>query len=60
MEAWKKEGDTIDVGCPSVYCEYVLLPLANKEASLAYDRAADSEAGNPSRETARKKAESGR
>ena len=22
------------MGCPSVYCEYVLLPLANKEATL--------------------------
>ena len=26
-------------GFPSVYCEYVLLPLVNKEAALAYGRA---------------------
>ena len=29
----------VDVGFLSVCCEYVFLPLANKEASLAYDRA---------------------
>ena len=28
-----------DVGVPSVGCEYVLLPLVNKEAALAYGRA---------------------
>ena len=27
-----------DVGVPSVGCEYVLLPLVNKEAALAYGR----------------------
>lgn len=26
----------IDVGFPSVWCEYDLLPLANKEDALAY------------------------
>ena len=28
-----------DMGFPSVYCEYVLLLLVNKEASLTYDKA---------------------
>ena len=31
-------GSFFDVGCPSVCCEYVLLPLVNKEADLAYGR----------------------
>ena len=36
----------VDVGFPSVCCEYVLLPLVNKEATLAYNRAeCSSEAG---------------
>ena len=39
-----------EVGFPSVYCECVLLPLVNKEVSLAYDRAEYSKAGNPSRD----------
>ena len=28
----------LDVGFPSVYYEYALLPLVNKEAASAYDR----------------------
>lgn len=28
-----------DIGLPAGYCEYVLLPLANKEAALAYGKA---------------------
>lgn len=35
---------TFDVGFPSVGCEYVLLPLVNKEAPLAYRRAEYSQA----------------
>ena len=34
-----------DVGCPSVCYKYVLLPLVNKEAALAYSRAEYSQAG---------------
>ena len=43
---------TNDVGCPSVGCECVLLPLVNKEADLA-----NSQAGNPSKEKGKKKVE---
>ena len=39
----QKRGD--DVGLPSVCCEYVLLPLANKEAASAYGRAEYCQAG---------------
>ena len=49
-----------DVGFPSVCCEYVLLPLVNKEAALAYGKAEYSKAGNPSRDRGGKKAESDR
>ena len=35
----------IDVGFHSVCYEYVLLPLVNKEAALAYSRAEYSQAG---------------
>ena len=52
--------ETIDVGFPSVWYEYVLLPLVNKEATLAYGRAECSKVGNPSRNRGGKKAESGR
>ena len=51
---------TPDVGFPTVCCEYVLLPLANKEAALAYGSAEYSKVGIPSRERRRKKVESGR
>ena len=34
---------------PSVYCDYILLPLVNKEAALAYGRAEYSKKGNPRR-----------
>ena len=44
---------------PSVCNEYVLLPLINKEASLANGRAEYSKAENPSRDRVEKKAESG-
>ena len=40
-----------EVGCPSVYCEYVLLPLVNKEGDLA---------GTLSKDKRKKKGESGR
>ena len=49
-----------DVRFPSVCCEYILLPLVNKEASLAYGRAEYSKVGNPSRDKGGKKVESGR
>lgn len=48
------------MGFPSAFCEYVLLSLVNKEATLAYDRTEDSKAGNPSRDSRGKKVESGR
>ena len=47
------------MGFPSVCCEYGLLPLVNKEATLAYVRAEYSKAGNPSQDRGRKKAVSG-
>ena len=47
------------MGFPSVCCEYVLLPLVNKEAALTYGRAEYSKAGNPSRDRRGKKVESG-
>ena len=40
----------LDVGFPYVCCEYVLLPLVNKETSLVYVRAEYSKVGNPSRD----------
>ena len=43
------------VGFTSVFCEYVLLLLVNKEAALAYGRAEYSKAENPSRDRGRKK-----
>ena len=43
------------MGFSSVVCEYVLFPLVNKEAVLAYDRAEYNKAGIP-----RKKMDSGR
>ena len=46
------------MGCSSVYCEYVLLSLVNKEAALAYGRAEYSKAGIPSRDRGEKKMES--
>ena len=49
-----------DVQFPSVYCEYVLLPLIIKEVSLSYDRAEYSKARNPNRDRRGKKAKSGR
>ena len=54
----QKGGD--DVGFPSVCYEYVLLPLVNKEVSLAYDRAGCSKVRNSSRDRGGKEAESGR
>ena len=45
----------VDVGCPSICYEYVLLPLVNKEAALTSDRAEDNKVGNPSRERGRKR-----
>ena len=50
--------DGNDVGFPSVFCEYVLLPLVNKEAVLAYGREEYGKAGNPSIDRRGKKAES--
>ena len=47
-----------NVGFPSAGCEYVLLPVVNKEATLGYGRAEYSKAGNPSRDGG-KTAESG-
>lgn len=46
------------VECPSVCCEYELLLLADEQCCFAYGRAEYSEVGNPSRDTARKKADS--
>ena len=45
---------------PSVCCEYVLLPLVNKEVALAYSRAEYSKAKIPSSDRDEMKAESGR
>ena len=42
-----------------LYAVNVLLPLVNKEAALAYDRAEYIKAGNPSRDRGGKKMESG-
>ena len=47
-----------DVGFPSVWYEYVLLPLVNKESALAYGRIEYSKSGNPSRDRGGKKVES--
>ena len=33
-----ERGKAGDMGFPSPYCEYALLTLVNKEATLAYDR----------------------
>ena len=41
---------TIDVGFPSACCEYVLLPLVNKEAVLANGLAEQSQVGNLNRD----------
>ena len=38
------------VGFPSVCCEYVLLPLVNIEAALAYSREEASQGGRDKRE----------
>ena len=38
---------SIAVEFPYVHYEYVLLPLVNKEATLAYGRAEYSQVGNP-------------
>ena len=43
--------ESFDMGCPSVCCEYVLLPLVDKEAALSYGRAEYSKLGNSSRDT---------
>lgn len=48
------------MGLPPVCCEYVLLPLANKAASLVYGMTEYSKVGNRSRERWAKKAESKR
>ena len=48
------------MGCPSVCCEYVLLPLTNKEADLANNQAEYTQAGNLRKEPEGKKAESER
>ena len=40
-----------DMGFPSVCCEYVLVPLVNKESALAYGKEEYSQAG---RDTDRK------
>lgn len=50
----------VDVESPSLCCEYVLFPLVNKEATLAYGRAEYSKGGIPSRNRGGMKAESGR
>ena len=34
----KRRRHTYDVGSPSVYCEYGLLPLVNKEGASPYER----------------------
>ena len=41
--------DKLDVGCPSVCCEFVLLPFVNKEANLANNQAEQSQVRNPNR-----------
>ena len=46
------------MGCPFVCCDYVLLPLVNKEADLTNSQAEQSQAGNPNRDTEGKKMES--
>ena len=38
MSVDQQHAFSFDVGLPSVCCEYVLLPLVNKDAALAYDR----------------------
>lgn len=42
------------VRCPSVPCDYVLLPLVNKEPVLVYYRTEYNQMGNPSRDRERK------
>ena len=44
-----------DVGFPFICCEYVSLPLVNKEAASAYGKAEYSQAGNPNRERERER-----
>lgn len=39
-----------DLGCPSLCCEYALLWLVNKEASVVYGKEENREVGNPSRD----------
>ena len=46
----EQRGQGDDMGFPSVYYEYVLLPLVKNEATLTYDRAEYSKTGNPSRD----------
>ena len=46
------------MGCPSVCCESVLLPLVNKEGALAHSINRIS-VGNPNKDTGKKKTESG-
>ena len=47
-----------EVGCPFVCCEFVLLPLVNKDSALTYGRAEYNKAGNLSRDRGGKKVES--
>ena len=51
---------SLDVGFPSVCCEYGLSPLVNKDATLACDMAEYSKTGNPSRDRGENKVETGR
>lgn len=50
-----------NVGCPSIHCGYVLLPLVKKEADIGQindiGHAEQSQAGEPSKDTGKKKAE---
>ena len=48
------------MGCPSVCCEHVLLPIINKDTALAYGKADYSKVGNQCRNRGGKKFESGR
>ena len=43
------------MGCPSIYWDYVLLPLVNKEADLANSQAEESQVGNPRKKKGKKK-----
>ena len=38
LQSSDRKRKDLDVGFPSICCEYVLLPLVNKEADLAYGR----------------------